>query len=329
MKRRAFIMGVAGAAAAWPLAGRSQPAGGKRRIAVLVGLAETDSDMQAGWAAFERELQTLGWTRGREMEIEYRWAAGDPVRTREYAEELVARQPSVIVTHGSPALIAVGRNTRTIPVVFTVVTDPVSTGLVASLTNPGGNVTGFSNLEPTLPEKWLQILQEFAPATKRVLVLLVPEIPFHTQYLQRTETIAQHFGFEIVGVPVHGPADIERALSAEGATSASALIVLPDPANTANSQLIVDLALRYGMPGVYPRRAFAADGGLVSYGTNQPDIIRRAATYVDHILRGTSPRDLPVQQPNKFDFVINAKTAKALGLKVPLSLLASADEVLE
>jgi putative ABC transport system substrate-binding protein len=330
MRRRDFIKVISGAAAAWPLAARGQQPDRVRRIGVLMGLAESDPEAKVRAAVFERALQELGWTRGRNIRIDYRWAPGDVEQTRAAAAELLRLAPDVSLAHATPATAALQRATRTLPVVFVAVSEPVAQGFVQSLARPGGNITGFTNLEPTLGAKWLELLKEIAPRVTRVAVMSNPNTaPYVILFSRSVEAVAQKIAVELIAAPVHEPAEIEAVLTMLGREPGGGLILPPDPFTVAHRKLIFDLAARYRVPAINGLLYFANEGGLVSYGVDVRDQFRQAAAYVDRILRGEKPADLPVQQPTKFDLIINLTTAKALGLEIPPTLLARADEVIE
>ena len=327
MKRREFILALGGAAT-WPLAARAQQADQVRRIAVLTLFPENDPEGQARHAAFVRELQQLGWTEGRNVRFDYR-SVTDPDRISAFAAELVRLTPDVILAYGSPILTALRRETRSIPIVFVQVTNPVGGGFVASLAHPGGNITGFTNFEFAIGGKWLETLKEIAPDTKRVAVILDPENPTASGYLGAIEAMAPSLSVQVTPTAGRDVADIERAIAAFARGPNGGVIVLPDIIAIVHRELFVGLAARHRLPAVYPLRLFAAAGGLLSYGVDQINQSQRAADYVDRILKGEKPADLPVQAPTKFELVINLKTAKALGLTIPPSVLTRADEVIE
>jgi putative ABC transport system substrate-binding protein len=330
MRRREFITLLGGAAAAWPHGVIAQPADRMRRIGVLIALAENDPQAQANIAAFRRGLQELGWTEGRNIRIDYRFAGGNIERMRVYAAELVDLAPDVVLVHSNPFLAALRQANRTIPTVFAQVADPVGSGFVESLARPGGNVTGFSNYESEIGGKWLDVLKEVAPRVTRAAVLLHPETTANVAYLRAAEAAARSLGVTVTAAGVYDAAEIERAVTAFAAEPNGGLIVLPHPITGLNRDLIAALAARHRLPAVWPFRFFiAANGGLLSYGIDVADLFRRATVYVDRILHGTRPGELPIQLPTKFELVINLKTAKALGLEVPPTLLARADEVIE
>jgi ABC-type uncharacterized transport system substrate-binding protein len=329
VKRRGFIT-LLGGAAAWPLAARGQHR--IRRIGVLTALAESDPQGKLNIAAFRRGLQDLGWSEDRNVRIEFRVAAEGASSIQAAAAELTEKAPEVILAHGPAMTAGLQRATRTIPIVFTVVSDPVGSGFVESLAHPGGNITGFTNFfEPSFAGKWLELLKEIAPSVTRVALLFNPDLgPGGGLYFVRpVETAAQTWAVKPIRIPVHNVAEIEQGLEAFARDSNGGLIVPPDNTTLPNRDLIVALAARFRLPAVYPYRFFLTSGGLMSYGIVYTDVFRRAASYVDRILRGEKPGDLPVQLPTKFELVINLKTAKALGLDVPPTLLARADEVIE
>jgi putative ABC transport system substrate-binding protein len=328
MRRRDFIGGLGGVAALWPLAAHAQPVGPTRHLGMLLGYPEDDPEAQTRVAAFHRGLAELGWTLGRNLRVDYRYAAAEPERMRTYAAELVALAPEVIVVHTTPATAAVLAQTRTIPLVFLVVSDPIGSGFVQSFAQPGGNATGFVNLEASLIEKWVELLKEIAPQIKRAVVLYNPETaPYVQYYLRPFEAAARTLALEPVVVPAHEPADIERVISGLGPDSG--LVLMTDIFNNVHRDQIIALTTRHRVPAIHAIRAAAAAGALISYGIDQLDLFRRSATYVDRILKGAKPADLPVQGPTKFEFVINLKTAKELGLTVSLTMQARADEVIE
>jgi putative tryptophan/tyrosine transport system substrate-binding protein len=331
MRRRDFIALLGGTAVAWPLAARAQQHERVRRIGVLSGFADRDPDMERRLAAFRQRLQQLGWTDDRNIRFNYhRWNADDVDRARAAAEELVGQQPDVILAHTSISVAALRRETRTIPIVFTVVSEPVAQGFVQSLARPGGNITGFTFLEPTVGAKWLELLKETAPPVTRVAVMFNPEVtPSAVLFSRSAETGARQFAVQVVAAPVREPSEIEGVMTMLGREPGGGLILPGDTFTSLHRKSIVELAARHRLPAIYAFRYFTADGGLVSYGLDPLDQYRQAAGYVDRILRGEKPADLPVQQPTKYELVINLKTAKALGLTVPNTLLATADEVIE
>jgi putative ABC transport system substrate-binding protein len=327
--RRAFITLLGGATVAWPFAARAQQPDRVRRIGVLMAHAENDREGQAFVVAFREGLQTLGWTEGRNIRIDTRWAAEVNLMPR-FAKELIALQPDLILANYTPTTAAVLQQTRTIPIIFAVVTDPVGSGFVASFPRPGGNVTGFNVSEPTLTGKFLELLKEIAPHVARVAMLFNPTTATYAEYwLNPFKAPAASFAVEAITAPVHDRSELESVVAAQARRPNSGLIVMPDGFMNVHRAEIISLAARYRLPAVYPYRFFAELGGLLSYGPDQIDNFRRAATYVDRILKGEKPADLPVQAPTKFELVINLKTAKALGLDVPLQLQQRADEVIE
>ena len=330
MKRRAFIAGL-GSAAAWPLVARAQSEDRVRLIGALMDTADSNAEGQARIAAFRQELQRLGWTDGRNVRIDLRWGGGDVERTRQYAAELVGLKPDVIFAYAAAQLAPLSRETRTIPIVFVGASAPVEDGYVASFAHPGGNITGFTQYEPSIVGRWLEALKEIAPAIKHVAVVVNPKTaPMHGRFYERAfGTAAASLGVEPAMRFVGSAGDIESALAEFEGRPGSALIVAPETFTTANCELFVALAARMRIPAIYGLRQFPATGGLMSYGPDTVDTVRRAAAYVDRILRGENPAGLPVQAPTKFELVINLKTAKTLGLSVPPTLLARADEVIE
>jgi putative ABC transport system substrate-binding protein len=328
MRRRQFII-LLGGAAAWPLVARAQQPQRVRLIGVLMDLAADDPAGQARIAVFRRELQQLGWTDGRDMRIDYRWGAHDADRSRRYAAELVALTPDVVLASASPAVGALLQATRTVPIVFTTVGDPVGGGFVESLARPGGNVTGFMLFEYSISGKWLEFLKQVAPFVTRAAVLRDPAMASGAGQLGAIQSVAPSFGVELSPVGVRDAGEIERAITAFASGRNGGLIVTGSALATVHRELIIALAARHKLPAVYYERAFATSGGLLSYGPDRVDPYRRAAVYVDRILKGEKAAELPVQAPTKFELAINLKTAKALGLEIPPTLLARADEVIE
>jgi putative tryptophan/tyrosine transport system substrate-binding protein len=326
--RRQFISALSGAAAAWPLAARAQQGARMPRIGVLQGLAADDPTALANNAAFLQGLQQLGWIDGRNVRIDFRWGAGNAADTRKYAEELVALAPDVIVTP-SQSVGPLLQATRSVPIVFVIVPDPVGSGFVDSLSRPGGNATGFMMFEYSLCGKWLELLKEIAPAATRAAVLWDPTIPAGIGQFAIIQSVAPSVGVEVRPVNMGDAAEIERAVAAFAQTANGGLIVTSSALSEVHRDLIITLAARYKLPAVYSERHFVAGGGLISYGPNFRDQFRQAAGYVDRILKGEKPADLPVQAPTKYELVVNLKIAKALGLTFPASLLARADEVIE
>jgi len=330
MNRRAFITLLGGAAVTWPLAARAQQPERMRRIGVLMALFEDDPDSRPRVEAFQQGLEKLGWTLGRNVRIDYRWARGDLEGTRAAVAELMRLPLDVILAEGTPNLRLLRQGTSSIPIVFTVVSEPVAAGFVASLAHPGGNITGFTNLEPSMGEKWLELLKEISPRVSRVALVFNPDtIPVSFQSSRSAQAAADKFGVEVVVAGVRDLAQIEPVVTRVGREQDGGLILPPDVFTAVHRKLIIELAARHRLPAVYSFRFFAADGGLISYGVDLVHQFRLAGAYVGRILRGEKPADLPVQQPTKFELVINLKTARALGLEVPPTLLARADEVIE
>ena len=327
--RREFITLLGGAAAAWPLAARAQQPTRMRRIGVLMTLAADDAEAMARLAAFLQELQQLGWTDNRNVHIDYRWGAGEHERIRRHAAELVALAPEVILANGTAGVGPLLQATRTVPIVFVQVSDPVGAGYVASLARPGGNATGFTLFEYGMSGKLLELLKQIAPSVTRAVVLRDPTQPTGIAQLAAMHSVAPSLGVEVSPVGLRDPDEIERGVAAFARGANGGLIVTAGLLSLVHRDPIIALAARHRLPAVYPYRIFVANGGLMSYGTDSTDSYRRAAGYVDRILKGEKPADLPVQQPTKFDLVINLKTAKALDLEVPPTLLARADEVIE
>jgi len=327
IRRREFMILLGAAAAAWPLAARAQQPDRVRRVGVLMGIAD-DFEGQARIAVFRQALQALGWSEGRNVQFIHRWSGGDVAHARQFAKELLDLRSDVILTNSTPVTVAVRDTTRTTPTVFVQVSDPVGAGVVQRLTRPGGNLTGFTNFDPSTAGKWLELLKLLAPSITRVAYLFNPNTA-PLLYAKAVETAAPLLSLKSIPAAVHNAVEIERALEQIAREPDSALVVLPDLFNATNRQSIIALGDRYRLPAVYPFRYFAASGGLISYGTELLDTYRQAAAYVDRLLKGERPSDLSVQQPTKFELVINLKTAKALSLDVPPTLLARADEVIE
>jgi putative tryptophan/tyrosine transport system substrate-binding protein len=330
MKRRQFITLLGGAAAAWPLAARAQQGERMRRIGVLTSSAESDQEGQSSVAAFREGLRKLGWMEGRNSEIDIRWAAADVELMKRFAKELVTLQPDLILTSSTPATAAMLQQTRTIPIIFVLVADPVGSGFVASLPRPGGNATGFTPIVGSLGGKWVELLKEIAPRVARVTLLFnPPTATFVEGYLNPFKAAAASLGAEAIVAPVNDMPSVESLVTTEAREPSSGLVVIPDAFTVRHRAEITALAARYHVPAVYWSRSFAEVGGLISYGPYIVDEYRRAASYADRILHGSKPSELPVQAPVKFELVVNLKTAKALGLDVPAMLLARADEVIE
>jgi putative ABC transport system substrate-binding protein len=328
MKRREFIT-LLGAAAAWSLGARAQQGDRVRRIGVLMPYDENDPGAKLGYSAFTQALAGLGWTDDRNVRIDLRWFGDDINRARALGLELVGLQPDIILTSGTVATAAVQRETRTIPIVFAAASDPVASGIVARLDRPGGNITGFALFEPTLAGKWLELLSEIAPGIKRAAIMFNPDFPSPSAFMPPLETAARSLKVEPIIAPVHSDAEIETAITTLGRELGGGLVVMPNAFGVAHRAPIISAAARNNVPAVYWLSDFTRDGGLLSHGPDLVDTIRRAVTYVDRTLRGDKPGDLPVQFPTKFEMVLNLKTAKALGLKVPQSILLRADEVIE
>jgi len=331
MKRREFLSLMGGVAVSWPFVARAQQAGDVRRVGVIVNVAADDPEAKATIATFKEAMQQLGWSEGRNLQIDFRGAAGDAERMQALAKELVAWQPHLIVSRSTPVTAALLKQTRTIPIVFTVVSDPVGERFVESLARPGGNATGFTNVESSLTGKWLELLKEVAPGIKRVAFLFDPKLaPGEGSYYTRLIAAAgPNFSVVATPLPVRGASEIERAVSEFVRVPESGLVVLPDATTLVNRRLIIELAARYRVPAIYAFRAAVMEGGLIAYGIDPVDQFRQAAGYVDRILKGAKPAELPVQLPTKFIISINLKTAKALGLDLPLLLQQRADEVIE
>ena len=330
MKRREFVTLLGGAAAAWPLAARAQQGENVRRICVLTaGVGADDPDAQARNAAFELALQQLGWTSGRNLRIDYFWGLGQSDTIRKHAAELAALAPDVILASGSAGLAALLQATRMVPIVFVNVADPVGAGFVDSLGRPGGNATGFMQFEYSLSGKWLELLKQVAPSVTRAAVLRDPALTSGIGQFAVIQSVAPAVGVDVIPISVRDAGEIERAVAAFARTSNGGLVVTSSALTVRHRDLIIALAARHKLPAVYYRRYYAASGGLISYGYDLSDQYRRAAVYVDRILKGDKPADLPVQAPTKYELVINLKTAKGLGLSVPDMLLARADEVIE
>jgi putative tryptophan/tyrosine transport system substrate-binding protein len=329
MKRRTFIAGL-GAAAAWPLAGGAQQPERMRRIAVLQGGGDRDDPRsRLSTAAFQQTLQQLGWTDGRNVKVDYRWPAGDADKARKYAAELVALAPDVFLAVGVPSLVRLSQATRTVPIVFVGVSDPVGAGYVDSLSRPGGNITGFMLYEYDLAAKWLELLKEIAPGVTRAAVLRDSAITAGIGQFAVIQYVSRSVGVEVSPVDVRDLPEIERGVAAFARSANGGLIVAGSPLSLVHRERIIALAARHKLPAVYWERFFVTAGGLISYGPDQIDQFRGAAAYVDRILRSEKPADLPVQAPTKYELFINLKTAKALGLQVPPTLLSRADEVIE
>jgi len=331
MNRRDSILGlIALGAVVGSLDVRAQQAERARRVGVLLGHAESDPDAQLRLSAFKEGLAMSGWTEGRNLTLDIRWIAGEADRAARFAVELVALKPDVILAHTTPVTAALQRETKSVPIVFTAVSDPIGSGFVKSLARPGGNITGFVNLEASLVEKWLQLLKEIAPRVTRVGVIFNPKTaPYVEYYLQPLNAVAARYGVNTIIAPVGSEADIEKAIAGLGREPGSGLIVMTDSYMTVHRKSIIDLTARHNIPAMYFDGSKVVEGGLISYGIDYVDLFRRAAPYVDKILRGAKPSDLPVQHPSRFELVINTTTAKGLGLTIPQSILVRADQVIQ
>jgi putative ABC transport system substrate-binding protein len=329
MRRREFMTLLGGAAAGWPLAARAQQDGRVRRIGWLSGADENDPVPKTFISAFKQALAGLGWTDGRNVRMDLRWGAGDINRIRALAQELVGLQPDIILVTGTPATVALQRETRTIPIVFVNVGDPVASGIVPRLDRPSGNITGFASIEPPLGGKWLELLSEIAPGLKRAAIMFNPDTGPASIYMPSFETAARSLKVEPIIASVHSDREMETVIIALGREPGAGLFVFPDAFANVHREAIIAAAARNNVPAVYGYSFFAREGGLLSYGPDSVDTFRGTATYVDRILRGAKPGDLPVQFPTKFEMVVNLRTAKALGLTIPETFLVRADEVIE
>jgi putative ABC transport system substrate-binding protein len=329
MRRRDFITLLGSAATTWPLAARAQQPERMRRIGVIVPAAADDTEYQARVAGFRQAMPRLGWTEGRNVRIEYRWSGGNAEDIRRYAAELLALEPDVILANGAQPLGLLRQLTRTVPIVFVAVVDPVGAGYVASLARPGGNITGFTNFEYSLSAKWLELLKEIAPGLTRAAVLRDPSVGSGMGQFGVIQAMASLLGVEVSPIDPREAQEIERAVTAFASKPNGCLIMTPTAFTTVHRELIITQAARHRLPAIYPFRYFVTGGGLISYGPDVVDQYRRAAGYIDRILKGEKPADLPVQAPTKYEMAINLKTAKALGLDVPATVLARADEVIE
>lgn len=327
MQRRTFIT-LGGAALAWPFVTRAQQSDRLRRIGALMPLLENDAQGKVRLAALREGLQKLGWVEGRNVQIDYRWAPqGDQLQVA--AQELVALAPELILVQSDPATAALRRETSTIPIVFVTVGDPIGGGFIQNMARPAANATGFTNFEPSIGGKWLELLKEVAPGLKRALVILQSETPANASFLRAAEAAAPTLQVTLTAPSVHNATEIEVAVNTFAAEPLGGLVVMPHPVTASNRNVIVGLAAQHRLPAVYPFRFFAQGGGLVSYGIDQVDHFRRAADYINRILKGEWPGDLPTQASTKFELAVNLKTAKALGIELPPGLLARADEVIE
>ena len=327
MTRRKFIAGL-GSAAAWPVVARAQQVERVRRIGVLITQAESDGQQQSFVAAFDMRLREIGWTDGKNVRIDYRWSGGE-ARIALLAKDLVEPKPDVLFAANTSCAVALRRYTLAIPIVFVQIADPVAAGLVTNLARPEGNITGFTNYEYAIGGKWIQALKEAAPGLRRAAVLFDPASVSWPLHVRAVEAAAPSLGVQLIPAPVQSDAEIERAFAAFAAEPDGAVIAVPTASVGLRREKIIALAARHHLPAIYPYRYYAAEGGLMSYGTDPADQYRQAASYVDRLLKGEKPANLPIQQPTKFEFVINLKTAKALGLTIPETLLATADEVIQ
>jgi putative ABC transport system substrate-binding protein len=330
MRRRDFIKVITGSAAAWPLALRAQQTERMRRVAFLHPFAENDPEVLARVIAFRQGLEALGWIENRNIRLEHRYAGGDLERIQDYAKELAQSEPDVLVGSGTPITAALKRATGTIPIVFSVVNDPVGQGFVASLGRPGGNITGFTFIDFPLIGKWVELLKEIAPSVRRMTFMFNPDTtPFYPAFLREFGAVPASLAVELSASPVHDEAEIETTITAFAREPTSGLIVAPDAFINNHRRLIMALTERHRLPAIYGFRQFVTEGALTSYAPDSVDIVRRSASYIDRVLGGEKPSELPVQTATKYELAINLKTAKALGLDVSLSLLARADEVIE
>jgi putative ABC transport system substrate-binding protein len=328
VKRREFITLLGGAATAWPLAARAQQPERIRRIVFLHGRSDNDPEEQVRVVAFQEGLASLGWTENRNVKIEHRFSGGELARIQDYTAEVVSSPPDVIVANGSPVIAALKQATRTIPIVFSVVNDPVGQGFVASLSRPGGNITGFSYVDFPMIGKWLEVLKEIAPNLKRITLMFNPQTaPYYSRFFREFGATAARA--ELSETPVRNAAEIEAAIAMFAREPAGGLIIGPDPFTNTQRGLIMALAERHRLPAIYGFAQFVREGALISYAPDATETVRRSASYVDRILKGEKPADLPLQAPTKYELVINLKTAKALGLTMPDTVLARADEVIE
>jgi putative tryptophan/tyrosine transport system substrate-binding protein len=329
MRRRTFLA-LLGGTAAWPLASRAQQVDQMRRIGVLMQYRESDPEGRSRVEVLEEALQRLGWAKGRNLQVDYRWAGGDSDRFRLNAVDLVRLREDAIIAVSSPAAQALQRETRTIPIVFTQVSDPVGQGILENIGRPGGITTGFTNYDPEISGKWVELLKEAAPSITSAAVVFNPEVaPYTSLYLRSIEAVAPSIGVKVITAPVHDDAEAEAAFAKHASEQGGGLIMMTDAFVSVHRKQVIELAARFALPAIYPYRYYVVDGGLMSYGIDQLEQWRGAAVYIDRILKGEKPGDLPVQAPNKYGLVINLKTAKALGLTVPPALLGRADEVIE
>ena len=330
MRRREFITLFAGTAAVWPLAVRAQSTGRARIVGVLIDYAESDPVSESLIAVFRDELTKLGWKEDSNLRIEVRWSAGSAEKVRTFAKELVNLRPDAILGRGTPETIALARETRTIPIVFAAASDPIGNGFAASLTHPGGNISGFTNVEATVGGKWVELLKEIAPRTSHVALLFNPATAPPVQfYMPSIQAAAASFAIQASTAPIHTTNEIEGVITTLARDPGGGLIMMPDTFNVTNRDLIIAMAARYGVPAVSNNPIFAQSGCLITYGVDFTELVRQSAGYIARILKGESPADLPVQNPTKFSLAVNLKTAKALGLTVPSSLLGRAEEIIE
>jgi len=330
MRRRDLIKAIAGSVIDWRLAVRAQQGEQARRVGVLNAFAETDPQQQTWDSAFRQRLNELGWVDGRNIYVDYRWAAGSLDRLQLFAKELIALNPDVLVGVTTPATAALQRETKTIPIIFTVVSDPVGSGFVASLANPGGNITGFINIEGSLASKWVELMHEVAPSVSRVGVMYNPSTaPYAKYYVDAFRTAASALAISPVEAPVHSAAEAEAFMTKLSGEAGSGLVVMPDTSMLLYRQAFIALAERSHLPTIYPFAFFVGEGGLMSYGIEIADLYRGAATYIDRVLKGAKPNELAVQLPTKFELAVNLKTAKTLGIRFPQTVIARADEVIE
>jgi putative tryptophan/tyrosine transport system substrate-binding protein len=329
MRRREFIAGL-GSAAAWPVAAPAQQPERMRRIGVLMVFRGDDAEASSATAAFEQGLERFGWVIGRNIQVDYHWGVNEINKLQVAITEILSNSPDVIVPTGALALAAVQKATSVVPIVFIAATEPVAQGLIASLAHPGGNTTGFTNLEPTVYSKWLQVLKLIAPHITHVAIMYNPETaPYLVSFSDAVLSAAATMGIEAIVTPVKADADVEATIGRIAAEPGWGLIVPPDVFTSGRHKMIADLSIRFRLPAIHQYRFFAAEGGLMSYGLDVNDLYRRSGSYIDRVLRGEKPANLAVQQPTKFFLVFNLKTAKALGLTIPETLLATADEVIQ
>ena len=332
MRRRELIKLFGGAMLAWPMAARAEQFGAMRRLGILMAGSEGEPETSAGLATFKASLRELGWIEGRNLQIDKRWTAGDPGRVQPLAHELVDLEPDAILAHTTPCLAALQRETRTIPIVFVLVSDPAGGGFINSLPHPGGNITGFAQLEASLAGKWIGMLRELVPEITRAAIMFNPDsAPYFPFYPRPFEASARSSGIEPIAAPVRNDREIKRAIEKLGGRADAGLVLMPDhfSAMQHNIDLVVVSTARYRIPTIYPYRFMVTAGGLISYGLDNSDVFRQSSFYVDRVLKGANPADLPVQLPTKFEMAINLKTAKAIGLTIPQSVLGRADVVIE